>query len=549
MNDGQPSIADKLCERWDLRPIFAPARQEPVWIHFWSFLLVGLVLRLFAALTSDWIYRLDELWEYLSQAHRLVYGYGVVPWEYIYGARNWLLVLPAAGVLWTCEWLGFGHPDYYVPAVKVMNSVISMILPVGTYFFMRRHVSEKAARLALAFCCLWWDMIVFAPHTMAEAYTVVVIFAALGLFRPDASAGRLAICGFLLGLSCFLRTQFAPSTLLLGGILLLALPPKRMLIGGAGALSGVIFYGWVDYLTWGQWWQSTINMVAPAYHMENIWEEVEGDSIRPLYQGLIALTACSFGLYPLMLVCATLRYYRHWLLLSIILPVLAINGAFYHFYSYLFLMFPLFACLFGSLLANVNGKKLVVMTTAAATISVAGLTHNLHGLTRHLNAPRFFFHESTLLAISKTLSRLPEEEVKAVIWTEFNPWTTGSYYYTHHPAPLYYLQYDYAEEHNKIIRESGLPWSRLASHIIAWDDRNFDGFEAYAVFNPHDYGDTPSDIGDIVIFRNITGNDIHIPEKFLLDKPARHQKYMEEHFGDNTEPPVYLPRRQTGDNR
>ena len=547
MNAGQPSIADRLCERWDLRPIFVPTRREPVWKHFWSFLLVGLVLRLFAALTGDWIYRLDELWEYLSQAHRLVYGYGVVPWEYIYGARNWLFVMPAAGVLWICEWLGFGHPDYYVPAVKVMNSVVSMTLPVGAYFFMRHHVSEKAARLALAFCCLWWDMVVFAPHTMAEAYTTTVIFAALGLFRPDASAVRLALCGFLLGLSCFLRVQYMPSVLLLGGVLLLTLPPKRMLIGGAGALSGVIFYGWVDYLAWGQWWQSTINIVPLGRYIDGIRRTVVGDTLQ---QGLTALTLCSFGLYPLMLICAILHYHRHWLLLSIILPVLIVNGVYYNYYSFLFLMFPSFACLFGSLLANVNGKKLVVMTTAATTISIAGLTHNLHGLTPTLNVPRFFFHESTLLAISKTLSRLPGEEVKAVIWTEFNPWTTGSYYYTHHPAPLYYLQYDYAEEHNKIIRESGLPWSRLASHIIAWDNNgDFDGFEVYAAFNPHDYGDTPSDIGDIVIFRNITGNDIHIPEKFLLDKPARHQKYMEEHFGDNRKPPVYLPRRQTANNR
>ena len=51
-------------------------------------------LRVGVAVSSDWIYRSDELVQHLEQAHRLVFGYGIVPWDYHYGARNWLAIMP-----------------------------------------------------------------------------------------------------------------------------------------------------------------------------------------------------------------------------------------------------------------------------------------------------------------------------------------------------------------------------------------------------------------------------------------------------------------------
>ena len=40
-------------------------------------------LRVGVAVSSDWIYRIDETLEYLEQAHRLVFGYGIVPWNIV----------------------------------------------------------------------------------------------------------------------------------------------------------------------------------------------------------------------------------------------------------------------------------------------------------------------------------------------------------------------------------------------------------------------------------------------------------------------------------
>ena len=52
---------------------------------------VGFALRFLLAELSPNIHHPDELFQYLEQAHRLVFGYGVVPWEFRVGTRSWLL--------------------------------------------------------------------------------------------------------------------------------------------------------------------------------------------------------------------------------------------------------------------------------------------------------------------------------------------------------------------------------------------------------------------------------------------------------------------------
>ena len=190
-------------------------------------------LRVGVAVSSDWIYRIDETLEYLEQAHRLVFGYGIVPWEYRYGTRNWLAVMPAATTLKLFQLMGLGHPDYYVPAVKILNATLSMAVPAGLYFFLRRHLSEIAARAGFVFCCFWWEFLIFAPHTLPSQYGGVLIAAGLGCMATPGGLFRLFLCGFLLvwflaGLGGMLRLQYAPVAGLLGLIYLLSLPPKRM---------------------------------------------------------------------------------------------------------------------------------------------------------------------------------------------------------------------------------------------------------------------------------------------------------------------------------
>src|SRR5258708_28447258 len=52
---------------------------------------IAIALRLYFAFASPSIAHPDEIFQNQEQAHRLVYGYGIVPWEFREGVRSWIL--------------------------------------------------------------------------------------------------------------------------------------------------------------------------------------------------------------------------------------------------------------------------------------------------------------------------------------------------------------------------------------------------------------------------------------------------------------------------
>src|SRR5436190_4398262 len=56
----------------------------------------------------------DELFQGLEAGHRLVFGFGMVPWEFDYGARSWALGYLAAIPMSLARLLGQG-PGFYLP--------------------------------------------------------------------------------------------------------------------------------------------------------------------------------------------------------------------------------------------------------------------------------------------------------------------------------------------------------------------------------------------------------------------------------------------------
>ena len=66
----------------------------------------GGALRVWLALTDDGIYWPDEIYQSLEPAHRLVFGYGLQAWEFIDGARNWVLPGLVAALLKGATWVG-----------------------------------------------------------------------------------------------------------------------------------------------------------------------------------------------------------------------------------------------------------------------------------------------------------------------------------------------------------------------------------------------------------------------------------------------------------
>src|SRR5260370_41077903 len=81
-------------------------------------LLAGAVLRAWLSFHDDGIYWPDEIYQSLEPAHRLVFGYGLIPWEFLQGARSWALPALVAGLLKGSGWFGAAGPRPYLYVVR-----------------------------------------------------------------------------------------------------------------------------------------------------------------------------------------------------------------------------------------------------------------------------------------------------------------------------------------------------------------------------------------------------------------------------------------------
>ena len=128
--------------------------------------------------------------------------------EYRLGYRSYLLPAFPASILWVCKWLGFEHPGFYVPAVKIAHSLASLTIPVGMYLFGRRLYPESVARCMLILGCFWYEFIMLASHAFAEHYSAMLFFLALACLRPKLSRFQLFFVGLLLGFALVFRPAY-----------------------------------------------------------------------------------------------------------------------------------------------------------------------------------------------------------------------------------------------------------------------------------------------------------------------------------------------------
>ena len=236
-------------------PIFRfPAYSEaPVWPGVWWVLLAAFVWRALIALTTDFIIHPDEIMQYLETAHGVVFGNNLLYMEYYYGQRSWLMPGFVAGILWLCDAVGLGIPEFYVPAVKLVFCAISLLIVYGLYVVARRLFNENAARIAVVFGAFWYELAGFAHKPMTEFVATALLFASfIVLFRREKpSNARLMAATALAVLLVAIRIQYAP-------LAAVALLPDfirsdwraRLMMAGVG-VAGLAVVGLFEYVTWG----------------------------------------------------------------------------------------------------------------------------------------------------------------------------------------------------------------------------------------------------------------------------------------------------------
>ena len=174
--------------------IHAHTPDEPRWGLAPLVLVAAFAARAAVALSGDFVLHPDEIMQYLEPAHRLVFGNGVIYWEYFYGARSWLIPGTVAAVLKLFDLVGLGEPAWYVGGVKLLFCAPSLAIPAGMYCFARRHFGESPARLALLAGAFWYELAAFAHKPLTELVATAPLIGLLALcVRPSVDRPQV-IC-------------------------------------------------------------------------------------------------------------------------------------------------------------------------------------------------------------------------------------------------------------------------------------------------------------------------------------------------------------------
>jgi hypothetical protein len=243
-----------------LAPDREASERGRAWVLLGAALAVGLLVRGYLALTDAGIYWPDEIYQSLEPAHALVFGYGLIPWEFIQGARSWALPGALAGIWELLRAVGLGAPRYALPLFKLLFAGVGVWTAWATWRLARAcGASPLASALGGAAFALAGLAVYFAPRAMSE--TACALPATLGLalsLDPSSARGKRLLGAALLALSVFLRLQCG---LFCVGLLAILAARRRWrpLWECLAVLAvGALLFGLLDRLTWGEWFHSAL---------------------------------------------------------------------------------------------------------------------------------------------------------------------------------------------------------------------------------------------------------------------------------------------------
>ena len=127
----------------------------------------------------------DEVMQSLEQAHRLVFGNGLVPWEFRDGVRSWLLPVLLAGPMWLGDALAPATGAYRLLAQALIAALSASTVVIG-YVWARQH-GVRHAVLAAVVLSTWFELVYFGARAMGEVVATAFLFAGVFLCADRAN--------------------------------------------------------------------------------------------------------------------------------------------------------------------------------------------------------------------------------------------------------------------------------------------------------------------------------------------------------------------------
>jgi GPI mannosyltransferase 3 len=181
-------------------------------------IVLGAGLRLIPLLVEPSTAAPDEIMQMTEQAHRLVYGTGMIPWEFQLNVRSWLLPGFIAALMEAARLIGDG-PDIYLPFISGCFALIATGPVICCFLWCRRLFGFHSAIVGGFVVATMPDLVYFGARALNEVVAGNLLVVAIYVLTSDEderSWWRIFTAGLLLGLVCVLRVQIAPAVAILG---------------------------------------------------------------------------------------------------------------------------------------------------------------------------------------------------------------------------------------------------------------------------------------------------------------------------------------------
>jgi phosphatidylinositol glycan class B len=405
---------------------------------------LALSLRVLAIIAFPSLHHPDENFQLFEQAHRIAFGYGIVPWEFHEGIRSPVLPYVLAGLFWFGDRL-FGGPEGYLLLARLALAV-SSLAGVAAVYRMGARTSRTHGLIAGLVAATWFELVYFAARPLTEAVATTCLLVALSLVSgPDVKLGfrRLVSVGFCLSLALMLRIHLAPGLLaaaIFVGRRELSARWLPMLLGGLGP---VLLFAVADWLYWG----APLHSYLQAIRVDLIEGKASRFGVDPPWFYFGQLAGVWAGALPAMGALIILRWRASALWILVAVAIIAVHMAIPH-KEYRF-VFPAFACL--AIVAAMGSADLIlrlraVMVHAKETgRALVALAAGLWVATSAAlaAAPGFsdeWFEARDLIEASFKLAHMPD--LCGVLFYDDAWASTGGYAHLHRNVPLYALEKD-----------------------------------------------------------------------------------------------------------
>lgn len=407
-------------------------------------LLAGLVVSSFALkLFVAWRFPngsyADVTMQYLEQAHRLLTGQGLVPWEYVVGARSWLTAGLIAPGMKLAGLLG-GGPDARIMGALAVCSLFSLTLIAPCFLWGWRFGGAVGAAICGAFAAYWFETVYYAGHPLQDSFGTYCLVPALYLAYPNGPATglkRLFAAGLLFGLATAFRMQLGPVAALCA-IWVARFDLKRYLALGLGGVIGLGVLGPLDWATFGVPFNSILQYVK--YQGSTIGETGDGKwGYVPWYNYPAWILGFYSGAFPLLLLTGLIGARR----LPLLLVVFVFNVALLLFVEvksprYMYPGVPLVLTLCGIGMADLALRlwqgRVRTGWLVAGGIAFVAVMSGLLGAFSHFSS-HWILGRGTILA-TRQVNAAPDACGLAIVpasaW-----WISGGYVSTDPRIPLY----------------------------------------------------------------------------------------------------------------